>query len=731
MSAVTEIMPTVAQSYGQATAAVTVQEEKPSCGICYDEFNKSTRKEVVCPYGSHSFCRGCVEKYVLSQGEQIACPDTECRMPWTEEFVDEQFTAVFRKGALRAHREKFVLDHQKARLPELQERARRYKIAIDIIDGKKKAYEELSDKYYEVPEVVEYERLNAIAKNLKTQYSALTYSLYKVANTSKYDPTTKRYINTPKPGKEEEYAVLDAKATAAGAEHRAAAEIANVYYAENEKVIEAAKKKYLKKARSENRAPEVRDMIESYGAPIRIWGNTDSAKYKKAIEIFGEGAATAGRGAGDAATERRHVEVMRGCPEEGCRGFLDGKWKCGVCDARVCRHCHDVLEEDEAAPARMMHAGSGSASGQSGSSSSSQEPAEEAPPKDKRWHVCEIAAVETARMLAKDTKPCPSCKALISKIDGCDQMWCTLCQTPFSWATGQKEEGRVHNPHYYEWLRRTKGSVPREMGDVPGGDCCAADNTLRPLLWMHHTDVVNGAYDLLFTDVTGAVTKRIDELGHVEDVRLEMMGYVAGKASQIISEFHRRILEVYQYDVANRQTWYERYTDRQGEEDAIDYLVGRLSEGDWQKKCWSRDRLRRFRNDVKEIKRMFYAAGRDLLNSLTIGMGSVKVGETIKGLVELTNYSNEMIMNARKRYCLTAYYNDMLINMNIANQLFFPNIEEGDKYNRNFVTKMGGVWQVSGTKLLQEEQITRMANVNTMMKLMFGFCGSEVPKKYI
>ncbi len=713
MSAVTEIMPIQAT----AIAAVTVQEEKPSCGICYDEFNKSTRKEVVCPYGSHSFCRGCVEQYVLSQGEQISCPGTECRMPWTEEFVDNQFTAVFRKGGLRAHREKFVLDHQKARLPELQERARRYKIAVDIIDGKKKAFTEMSSKYYEVPEVAEYERQNAIAKKLKDQLASLRYSLYKFMDTSRYDAATKRYIETPKPGKEAEYAAISAKVTATGAEHRAAADTVNVYYAENEKVIESAKKKYLKKARRENRAPAVRDMIESYGAPIRIWGSVDSAKYKEAIELFGEGAATVNRGGGaGAAEERRHVEVMRGCPEEGCRGFLDGKWKCGVCDARVCRHCHDVLEEDEAAPARMMHAGGGA---------SDQEPGEEAPPKDKRWHVCEIAAVETARMLAKETKPCPSCKALISKIDGCDQMWCTLCQTPFSWATGQKEEGRVHNPHYYEWLRRTKGSVPREVGDVPGGDCCAADNTVRPLDWLAVRDE---AYVMRFTDVTEAVTKRLDELGHVGDVQSEMIAYVKRIAVRIISEFHRRLLEIYQYDIANRQTWYERYTDRQGEEDAIDYLAGRLSEADWQKKCWSRDRLRRFRNDVKEIKRMFYAAGRDLLNSLTIGMGSVKFGETIKGLVELTNYSNEMILNARKRYCLTAYYNDMLINMKMETPLFGGNMES-EEYKRDFVTKMGGEWKDCGTNR-QEQEMALNINIDTITKMMFGFCRSEVPKNY-
>lgn len=53
----------------------------------------------------------------------------------------------------------------------------------------------------------------------------------------------------------------------------------------------------------------------------------------------------------------------------------------------------------------------------------------------------------------------------------CDQMWCVSCQTTFSWNSGQILLNTVvHNPHYYEYLRRTNnGVIPREAGDVPCG----------------------------------------------------------------------------------------------------------------------------------------------------------------------------------------------------------------------------------------------------------------------
>lgn len=134
--------------------------------------------------------------------------------------------------------------------------------------------------------------------------------------------------------------------------------------------------------------------------------------------------------------EKETRQFIMKCPYEGCRGFLSSAWKCGTCQKFFCADCH----------------------------------AEKATIKDDA-HTCNDDAKATAAMIRTETHPCPKCGIRISKIDGCDQMWCTSCQTTFSWNTGHVLQNTVvHNPHYYEYLRaRNGGAVPREAGDVPCG----------------------------------------------------------------------------------------------------------------------------------------------------------------------------------------------------------------------------------------------------------------------
>jgi len=137
---------------------------------------------------------------------------------------------------------------------------------------------------------------------------------------------------------------------------------------------------------------------------------------------------------GEAKSSERAKFVMK-CPFEDCRGFLSTAYKCGTCQQWACPDCLVIKGKD----------------------------------KDVE-HTCDPGVKETVALIIKESKPCPKCGERISKIDGCDQMWCIDCHTAFSWATGQLVNGVVHNPHYYEFLRQQgNGVAPRNAGDVPCG----------------------------------------------------------------------------------------------------------------------------------------------------------------------------------------------------------------------------------------------------------------------
>ena len=131
-------------------------------------------------------------------------------------------------------------------------------------------------------------------------------------------------------------------------------------------------------------------------------------------------------------SDERKQFIMK-CPDENCNGFLSQAYKCGTCDKYFCSKCHTVKKDRE----------------------------------DKN-HICDTETVETIKLLKQDTKPCPGCSVPITKISGCDQMWCTSCHVAFSWNTCKIEKSIIHNPHFYEFQRQqNNGIAPRVPGDVP------------------------------------------------------------------------------------------------------------------------------------------------------------------------------------------------------------------------------------------------------------------------
>ena len=149
---------------------------------------------------------------------------------------------------------------------------------------------------------------------------------------------------------------------------------------------------------------------------------------------------------GDSGEEKK-CEFKRKCGVEGCHGFLSSAWKCGVCDTWTCPKCFEIIGKDK-----------------------------------NCGHECDPNNVESAKLIKKETRNCPSCATSIFKIEGCDQMWCTQCHVAFSWKTGLQVNGVIHNPHFYHWQRQGGGGAPIQ---TPGAEVCGG----LPNAWVFRRDI--------------------------------------------------------------------------------------------------------------------------------------------------------------------------------------------------------------------------------------------------
>ena len=249
------------------------------------------------------------------------------------------------------------------------------------------------------------------------------------------------------------------------------------------------------------------------------------------------------------------------CPSPECRGFLTDDWVCGICQESFCEKCHEVNYEG---------------------------------------HTCDQDTVKTIKLLNRDTKPCPKCNTPIYRIEGCAQMWCTQCHTAFDWRTGHIETGRIHNPHYFEFKKRT-----REHGDIP----CGGVPTYREL------KDAGSSKEMLDVSV---------ELYRIEREVMYRFGYL--------------------YD----DNLYLR----------MKYMLNEITDDMFKRELQRRDKYNAKVGDIRDIYRMFLDTVGDILRQYMLDMSNEQV--YMRDIEGLTQYTNTVIASIRKRYTSRVPHNIML-----------------------------------------------------------------------
>jgi hypothetical protein len=255
---------------------------------------------------------------------------------------------------------------------------------------------------------------------------------------------------------------------------------------------------------------------------------------------------------------------IRKCPVNNCRGFLDNKWSCGICHTLICNHCNE--------------------------------------PKDEN-HECDPNDVETMKLLKKDSKPCPSCGTLITKIDGCDQMWCTKnnCHTPFSWRTGRKVNGPIHNPHYIQF-NMEHGQQARD----PRDELCGGLPDLYTTNTMIRRQFGNGSQ---FRD-------------HISNISYLIWHIQRGEINDIM----RKNAEL---NTTNLR---------------VIFMLGEIDEKEFKTKIQQREKRKEKNNELLDILTMFVNTGTDIMRNIYGDLrdrkGLGKFNEQLEIFDKLIEYTN-------------------------------------------------------------------------------------------
>lgn len=286
-------------------------------------------------------------------------------------------------------------------------------------------------------------------------------------------------------------------------------------------------------------------------------------------------------------SQRRRLSDLSGdrstfvqkCQHGECRGYLSTSWKCGVCERYTCSKCNLPLTDAE-----------------------------------RQDHQCDPNTAATFDLVKKDCKKCPGCSQYIYKVSGCDQMWCTSCHTCFSWSSGRKLNGRVHNPHYYEYQQRTATDGPaREMNDIPCGGLPDARVLLSGLASilknLQHEDVVN------LMSHHRAVT-------HVENV---------------VMPAYRGVLDEAQINKDLR----------------IAFLLGDIDMQEFKTKCQRRDKHHEKQKEITMVLAMFVDTSSDIFRSFVIDGDLPTLKQTCSFI---QTYVNRSMLNISQQYhCVVPY----------------------------------------------------------------------------
>lgn len=565
-----------------------------SCSLCIEEFTKQPhKKQAKCPYCDFQACTKCTQTYLMGSYEDPHCMG--CRKGWTREVMDNILLTTWVNGDYKKHREDILFDRERSRLPAAQ----------IVVENRKKAL---------MREPIRQEIMNKIRAH-ETQINSLRIEYYQECRRIEmlqrgqdpFNDTTltlskeeRRVFIMPCP-------ITDCRGFLSQAYkcgvcdiyscpdcHEVKGLTRDIQHTCNPDIV-ATVQRLKKECRG---CPECGTNIFKIegcfakDTPIRQWNGT--IKMSQDICI-GDSII------GDDYTERRVDNVVTGedmlyeiKQDNGSSYTVNSKHTLVLknIDGTVVDICIDeYMKLDDLIKKSMF----GYRAIPDGSIKLSS--IEVSPTGYGTYYGWSING--NKRFLHKD----------FTVLHNCDQMFCTNCNTPFSWITGKKIiNGAIHNPHYFEYLRVANGGVmPRNPGDIP----CI---TNLPNPWTFERDI-RRKFTKIQKDVSDFLYYSLNTITHIQHVEIP--------------------------NVTNRAE------DSDNTEFNVRYLMNDIDQKTWKQLLQQKEKRRIKKDELRMMYEAFLGACVDIYGRIMAYSNSVNDANNNK-IIEVCNDATQQLNSLRK-----------------------------------------------------------------------------------
>jgi hypothetical protein len=294
-------------------------------------------------------------------------------------------------------------------------------------------------------------------------------------------------------------------------------------------------------------------------------------------------------------TERKTIKETKvphvcPCPTDNCKGFImknpnthENFYKCGTCVTKICRECHETLNDNES-------------------------------------HTCDEDNKKSVEHLKKNGKPCPRCGVNIQKISGCDQMWCTQCQTGFSWTRGTIVNGPIHNPHFFEYFRNNPNDQNRA-------------NEIRN----HHCEGMPDRF---------AIYRHMDAIFNQRVCPELDYNYYRGYFGLI----HRMSVHIEHFELPMIRVLNQNELEEQHLDLRVKYLKNEIDDKHFKMMLFKREKEQETRLKKTQIYEMYITIMNDMLHRFLHSPDAIKALEIKKEIEKVIEYTNKCFENASRVY---------------------------------------------------------------------------------